>query len=269
MEFADVSVVIPCYRCKGTIYRAIESVIRQTLLPREVILVDDFSNDDGLTMSALADIRDSNQHIHITIISLDENDGPATARNAGWSQATQPYIAFLDADDGWHPNKIEIQYGWMSRRPEIVFSFHRTKQISCSNNLMSLKKIFIAKSITFSAMLYKNFVPTRSVMIKKSISQRFYPGKRYAEDYLLWLEVAHSEGPIWLLDIVLGYSYKRDFGEGGLNGMLYKSYLGVIDTYKKIQNDKKISYSLYKLLAAYATIKFIRRVSSAYLRNWF
>ncbi|MHB1099234.1 MAG: glycosyltransferase family 2 protein, partial [Burkholderiales bacterium] len=106
-----VSVIIPCYRCAETIARAVDSVLKQTLPPEEILLVEDCSGDDGNTLAVLHSLQQNNPFIRV--IPLAKNGGPAAARNAGWDAAKQPYIAFLDADDAWHPKKLEIQYSWM------------------------------------------------------------------------------------------------------------------------------------------------------------
>jgi len=260
MHFANVSVIIPCYCCSKSIGRTVDSVLNQTMLPKEIILVDDFSNDSGATLQKLSEIKDSNQSILITIIKLNKNVGPGTARNAGWDQASQSYIAFLDADDSWHPKKIEIQYDFMMSNQKVALSFHRSQQIESNKSLVSDLAKFNIKLVTFRALLLSNYVPTRSVMLKKSLPQRFCPGKRHAEDYLLWLKIAYVEGGIWFTDLVLCHSYKRDFGEGGLNSFLYKSHAGVLDTYKKILTDRLISRFTYCALVIYEKIKYMRRV---------
>jgi glycosyltransferase involved in cell wall biosynthesis len=267
MYFANVSLIIPCYCCSKSIGRTVDSVLNQTMLPKEIILVDDFSNDSGATLQKLSEIKDSNPSILITIIKLNKNDGPGTARNVGWDQASQPYIAFLDADDSWHPRKIEIQYGLMMSNQKVALSFHRSQQIESSESLVSDLAKFNIKLVTFRALLLSNYVPTRSVMLKKSLPQRFYPGKRHAEDYLLWLKIAYVEGGIWFTDLVLCHSYKRDFGEDGLNSFLYKSHAGVLDTYKKILTDRLISPFTYCALVIYETFKYMRRVFLVHFRS--
>src|SRR5215831_14326963 len=99
-EHAPVSAVIPCYRCGATIRRALESVAGQTLLPSEVILVDDCSADG--TEAELRQIATEYPQGWIKVVSLSANGGPGVARNGGWDAAAQPYVAFLDADDCWH-----------------------------------------------------------------------------------------------------------------------------------------------------------------------
>ena len=79
---APVSVVIPCYRCAATIKRAVQSVLAQTVLPAEIILVDDFSDDAGQTLGALHEMQRLDARLPIRLISLRQNGGPGTARNA-------------------------------------------------------------------------------------------------------------------------------------------------------------------------------------------
>ena len=98
--------VVPCYRCAATIERAIASVAAQTQRPQEVILVDDASGDE--TLQQLYSLQ-SQYGEWIKVVALTTNVGAASARNAGWNVATQPYIAFLDSDDAWHPQKVAIQ----------------------------------------------------------------------------------------------------------------------------------------------------------------
>ena len=91
-----VSVIIPCYRCADTIERAVESVALQTSPPQEIFLVEDCSDDTGKTLQTLQRLKQIYQDkFEINIIVLKTNNGPGGARNAGWSEATQPYLAFL------------------------------------------------------------------------------------------------------------------------------------------------------------------------------
>src|SRR5690606_29412442 len=60
----------------------------------------------------------------IRVVPLELNGGAAAARNAGWNSATGKYVAFLDADDTWHPQKIEVQYKWMEAHPEVGLTGH-------------------------------------------------------------------------------------------------------------------------------------------------
>ncbi len=121
-EQAAVSVIIPCFRCAKTIERAIASVAAQTVLPAEVILVDDASGDG--TRLLLSELKSHYATGWVKLVLLDQNVGAGSARNAGWAAASQPLIAFLDADDAWHFRKIEIQHAYMAANPDVALCGH-------------------------------------------------------------------------------------------------------------------------------------------------
>ena len=98
-----VSIIIPTYNRANVIKRAIDSVLRQTYDSYEVVVVDDGSTDE--TESVIAGIQDA----RIRYIALKENQGVAHARNIGIREARYDYIAFLDSDDEWLLDKLELQ----------------------------------------------------------------------------------------------------------------------------------------------------------------
>ena len=128
---APVSVVIPCFCSADTISRAVSSVLAQSLPPSEVILIDDASPDN--TLEILYELQEEYGKQRLKIIALTENGGPGHARNMGWQAATQDYIACLDADDAWHPDKLSLQFRCMQSHPEISLCGHpRTYQATWS-----------------------------------------------------------------------------------------------------------------------------------------
>ena len=99
----DVTVIIPLFNKEVTLVRCIESIVLQTCLPKKIIIVDDLSCDRSLSVAY--DLASRNELIEV--IPLTENRGPAHARNLGAATATTTWIAFLDADDLWHPHFLE------------------------------------------------------------------------------------------------------------------------------------------------------------------
>lgn len=262
-----ISVVIPCYRCSDTLGRALESVLTQSCLPQEIILVDDYSDDGQKTLNTMRYLQEENPHIALRIIALEHNVGPGSARNAGWELATQPLIAFLDSDDSWHPQKLQIQGDWMRTNPEVALTGHASIKI----DKLTPPKIlppYQSYPISSARLLLSNCFPMRSVMLRRSLSQRFYSGKRQAEDYLLWLTMAYSGLHLEFINLPLSYSYKEDFGEDGLSAHLAQSHAGVVDTYKKIQKAGYISQVLYLALILLAYLKYIRRQWIGLIRSW-
>ena len=109
-----VSVVIPTFNRAHLIMRALQSVLTQTFTAWETIVVDDGSTDD--TETVVLSLGDS----RIRYCRQPENRGPAAARNRGMREAKGEFIAFLDSDDEWFPDKLELQVARFRELPETV-----------------------------------------------------------------------------------------------------------------------------------------------------
>lgn len=162
-----VSVVIPAYNAAGFVGRAIESALRQTHVPLEVIVVDDGSRD--ATASVV-------QEYPVTLIRKS-NGGPASARNAGIRASRGEWIAFLDHDDAWHANKTEVQ---------IRLAQEDVDAVCCSKNAAQ-------GPVSFDSMYWRNLggnpsstIIRRDVLIALGLfdDDRALIG---VEDYNLWL----------------------------------------------------------------------------------
>ena len=118
---SNISVIIPHYNSGLDVKRAYESVLNQTLLPAEIIIIDDCSLDKSILIA----IADNHNYtiIDLKMIFLENNSGPSFARNVGVKSARSDYIAFLDSDDVWLPNKLEVQHKIMLDN-NLNFSFH-------------------------------------------------------------------------------------------------------------------------------------------------
>ena len=259
-----VSVVIPCYRCTQTVDRAFSSVCSQTVMPSEVIFVDDFSADG--TLDKLFHIQKQMPDGFVKVISLPSNAGPASARNAGWSAAMHPYVAFLDSDDGWHPQKIEIQYAFMSSNPLVDIVGHNSKLWDGSIREVVSVGDRALKRMSKLSFLFSNKYPTRSVMLKRDIPLRFEEGKRYSEDYLLWLRILLNGYLCYKLDHSLAFSYKEDFGVSGLSANLSQMQRGQINTYTKLYDEKLINIFIYTACIIFSYVRYVRRILISYLR---
>lgn len=256
---AAVSVIIPCFRCASTIHRAVRSVEMQKRRPMEVILVDDASSDD--TLKTLRELEEAHPG-WVRVISLPVNCGPGTARNVGWTQAMGDFVAFLDADDVWHPDKILVQYAWMLENPHAALSSHETV-VLCDGEVLDFvihRSGDVSREVKVSRQLIRNHHSTRTVMVRRSVQQRFEDGKRYSEDYLLWTSIALSGGRCYFLGVPLAASYKHDFGEGGLSGNLWKMQKGNWDSYVSLCKAKLISRSLFVLCSVVSAVRYLRRL---------
>lgn len=112
-----VSVIIPSYNCSSYLEGAVESALRQTLAVHEVIVVDDGSRDDTEAVATELGRRDPRvKYVHQT------NAGVSAARNSGVARASGDWIALLDADDRWHPLKLELQMQSLALAPDAAWS---------------------------------------------------------------------------------------------------------------------------------------------------
>lgn len=265
-KVVPVSVIVPCFNCEATISRAFDSILFQSALPAEVIFVDDCSTDE--TLSSLYFLKNNNPEVQIKVVHLSTNSGPGDARNAGWEIAKLPYLAFLDADDIWHPRKLELQYGWMEENSKVCLSGH----LSCSliknpEKFPAIEQISSSVEIEINALLVSNRFPTRSVMLKREIKFRFKFGKRHSEDYLLWLRIMLSGGRAAILSEVLSFSFKLDYGVSGLSAQVWKMQKGELLNYVDLYSEKFIGVAKLIELSTWSCMKFFRRLGLGLMRK--
>jgi glycosyltransferase involved in cell wall biosynthesis len=268
---APVSVIIPCYCCSDTIGRAMASIAAQSMLPGEVILAEDASADGGRTLDTLRRLAEQYADIlEVRLIALKENSGAGSARNRGWEAAAQPYIAFLDADDAWHPKKIEIQYGWMAAHSDIGIVGHaHSLQQGQENHWRILDPDVRAWPVSEYKALFSNPFATRTVMLKRDLPFRFKEGKRYVEDYLLWMQIILSHIPAAFINQPLAVTFKADYGVKGLSSHLWKMETGELQTYWLLHNEGRVGLPLVLVLSFVSIAKYARRASFSLLRRIF
>jgi glycosyltransferase involved in cell wall biosynthesis len=252
---APISVIIPCYRASKTIRRALESISNQTVLPEETILVDDFSEDG--TYEFLRELAEHFDHLNVRVYRLLKNRGPGIARNIAWEHATQPWIAFLDADDSWHHKKIEIQYSWINSKQDVTLCAHKTKLFDQAL-INTVGGSHEPRLVSLWEMLISNRIPTRSVIVRRDISNRFL-GKGFTEDYQLWIELIFSRGNVYLLDKYLAYSHEPEFSTGGYSGQIWQHEMRELATLQSLYRQGIINCLTWLLASAWSFIKYIRR----------
>lgn len=263
---AAVSVVIPCYRSANTIGRAVRSVACQTVLPKEIIIVDDCSGDG--TVDEIEKIISGYPSGWVRLIALPVNGGPSEARNEGWSAARQRYIAFLDADDSWHPQKIEIQYGWMIRNPQVSLTGHNCKAVSSVERIGGQIDLTAVKfnRVTKHQIALSNRFSTPSIMVRNDIPYRFRASMRYCEDYMLWSELIWNGALCYKSNLDLAYLFKPEYGAGGLSGNLKAMEKGELEVYDMLAERRFIPLLLCQILKVYSFAKYLRRVALVRVR---
>lgn len=258
---ADVSVIVPHFNALETVGRSIESVIAQTLSVRELIIVDDASAD----FAALAQLVEHYaSRLKIILIPLATNRGAANARNIGIASATSTYIAFLDSDDVWHPQKIAIQYSYMQAHLVNLtahgYIFDLRQQPFSEAPEMSIKTIFRSRFILGNPI----FTPT--VMARRNSFYLFDERYLRMEDYKCWYENLLN-GAHQILNLQLAGGYKQAIGASGLTGsarLMHQSYLTVL---RSLRAEGMMPLCDYLLASLCEMLKYPIRSLLIYLRR--
>jgi len=256
-----VSVVIPCYRCAETICAAVDSVVNQTSRPMEIILIEDFSDDHGITLKMLEVIQNNLKGlIKVVIISLPNNRGAGEARNAGWDAASQEFISFIDSDDVWHPQKLEIQTALIRSRPNFLMSCHSYRPYQHALNGKVDAKFVSSLEVKWQQLLFMNTIATSTVMIRRNIHNRFSKDVRYAEDFRLWMRLLAEGNKVLSINFPLAYFFKEPFTPVGLSGNLMAMHRSVLLCMHDLREEQLISFGIYFFAVAFEKIKFFRRI---------
>lgn len=254
---APVSVVVPCFRCAATIDDAVASIAAQTLPPAEVLLVEDGSGDG--TLAALHRVAKAHENGWIKVIALENNGGPSRARNIGWEQATQSYIAFLDADDTWGTRKLELQMAALEADPAIALIAHRMIVAARGTPVPEPQGTPQTQIIERGRVLFHNPFPTASVVLRRDLPYRFDPQVWYSEDYLLWSQILFSGHRCAKIDQVLAIWNKRSPGQHGLSDNFMAVHRARRVMRRRLWREGFISFPEYLFSRAVGLVARIRR----------
>lgn len=260
---ADVSVIIPYFNALATIGRSIESVIAQTMAVRELVIVDDASSD----LEALVRLVDSYRgSLKILLISLETNCGPSSARNVGVANASSSYIAFLDSDDVWHPEKVRIQYEYMQRNPVCLTAHGYIADLQ--QRPFYVDEHLSGRSISKRSFIYGNPIFTPTVMVRREGFRIFDGRYRRMEDYLCWYENLQSGNHI-LLNLELAGGFKPAIGASGLTASVRLMHEGYLDVLRGLHREQKMPLPDYLLAYSCEMIKFPIRSFLVFFRKSF
>jgi glycosyltransferase involved in cell wall biosynthesis len=203
-----VSVIIPTYNRSKYVQEAIDSVLAQDYKEFELIVVDDGSTDD--TEEVLKAF-----YLKKIIYVKQENQGESAARNLGVSMSQGKYIAFLDSDDLWSPDKLSLQVPILDANPDIVVVFCQSWQIDSEGQRITQQPLGLhtkAADFTVENLLMYNKIPAGSstCLIRRSVLEEaggFSIDIRYGDEWDLWLRIS-TNGKMFFLNKTLA-SYRR------------------------------------------------------------
>lgn len=256
----EVSVVIPAYNAEKTILDALNSVKAQTAISsiKEIIVVNDGSTDK--TKEIIEQYKIQNPQLPITLFD-QENAGVSKTRNRGMSYATGKWIALLDSDDVWLPNKLARQMEEIEKNDEIDF-------LGCGYNNKPLrllfKKIDHVYKAKYSDLCIKWFPVTPSAIFKKEIFETiggFNETMKYAEDGEFFMRICMNYNYYYLPESLVDIGHgKREFGESGLSGNLKEMYKGNVHIMRNLYKEGHLTWLYYAFIRVFHYLKYLRRI---------
>ncbi|MCF6150425.1 MAG: glycosyltransferase [Candidatus Kuenenia sp.] len=250
-----VSIIMPTYNCAGYLPEAINSVLAQTYDAHELIVIDDGSTDN--TKSVLAPYMEKIQYI-----DLGRNEGLPIARNTGIHAARGEYFAFLDADDIWMPEKLEVTMEQFLKNPDVgmVYSKHINIDSKSQFREGKIRGKLPSGNIFLQLFFEQNFVICSSVVVRKDVFHAtglFDFDLVNCQDWDMWLRITFYYKVIGINTPLVKYRHSSKSLSKNRNNVL-KYQQVVIDKIYTMFKDKEngISEKIYKkrLAAHYAKI---------------
>ena len=211
-----VSVIIPAYNAAETLVRTIASALAQTHRELEVLVVDDGSTDDTRALAEHAALADS----RVRVLVRPSNGGVARARNLGVEEARGAYLAPLDADDLWHPTKVEKQLRALERAgSDTAFAYCAYRRIGAQDQVLGTSPAFRLRGRVVCRHVLVNFVGNGSALLARRDAVRavggYAPslrdeGLEGVEDFLLQLQLASRWGVEAVPEYLVGYRARPD-----------------------------------------------------------
>lgn len=243
-----VSIIIPAYNSARFLEEAIESVFAQTYKDYETIVIDDGSTDN--TQEVLAPYLDRIQYIY------QHNRGASSARNTGISHSQGEYIAFLDADDIWLPEKLSTQVEYLNNNQDIALVYSLVLWVDVHGKPLDKRNRLSGRlpaGDVFNILYIRNFIITSSVMVRRRLLGTvglFDESLTHAEDHELWLRIASKFKVCGIDKYLCQYRVTpQSLSERNRNaGTTFGCKRRVIEKHYKLSHDagRPISQALYR-----------------------
>lgn len=200
-----VSIITPVYNSEKFLAQTLDSVAAQTYTQWEMLLIDDRSTDGSVRIVTERAAQDS----RFKLIQLEENSGSGVARNEGIKQAAGKYVAFLDSDDIWVPDKLRIHVAFMERT-KATFSHTSYGYLSEAGEVIRNTYHVSKKPVTYRHLLKRTEISCLTAMYnQEALGKRLMPTTRRKQDYGLWLSILRSGEVSLPLDEELAFYRQR------------------------------------------------------------
>jgi glycosyltransferase involved in cell wall biosynthesis len=225
-----VSVIIPTYNSGAMVRDAIQSVLAQTYSDFEIVVVDDGSTDN--TESVVRQFSRRARYFK------QENQGVSTARNVGIRKSVGEYLAFLDSDDLWSPEKLAEQVPLLDCDPELGLVYSDWALASDQGIIQTsyLRDLPCRSGYVFDDLIQSGFILTSGVVVRRACLEAagdFDKSLAIAQDYDLWLRISYR----WKVALVNKPLLIKRSCDGSLSSDLTKTAMERIALYKKVLRD--------------------------------
>lgn len=195
-----VSIVMPTYNCANFIEESIKSVLAQHYRNWELLIVDDCSTDN--TKAVLAPYLAKYSNIRYTC--LEKNSGTDVARSEALKQAKGDYVAFLDSDDLWTPNKLSLQIDFMKKQ-KAAFSATGYDLLRGTPILHKTEEVVLPLTLNYKQMLYWAYLVATSTVIydRRVIKDTKIQNLGFMSNLVLWLKMLHVTPTCYSLPDIL------------------------------------------------------------------
>ena len=240
-----VSVILPTYNCARFLPEAIESILLQTYNSYEIIVIDDGSTDN--TKEILHPFMQ-----RIRYIGLEENKGLPTTRNIGIQSARGEYIAFIDADDLWLPEKLETVVTYFDDHPEVSMVYSRHLNIDEHGHISgeSAKKSLPSGNVFIRLFSEQNFILTSTAVVQKKVFETtgmFDESFYNCQDWDMWLRISFYFKVAGINKLLVKYRHNPHSLSKNRDNVLRYQKLVIDKTYQAFKDSKNgISEKLYK-----------------------
>jgi len=222
-----VSVITPAWQAASFIEQSIASVQAQSYPNWEMIVVDDCSPDNTGEIVETVSVEDN----RVCLIRLNQNGGPARARNSALRQARGRWIAFLDSDDLWLPTKLEKQLAFHQAQGAHI-SYTEYRRISADSKNTG-RLIEVPERLNYSGLLSNTAIATSTVLIDRHLTGHFKMKPIYYDDFGCWLDLLRSgRFAVGLKEDLMRYRVM----EGSVSRNKWRSALEVWKTYRKVEH---------------------------------
>jgi glycosyltransferase involved in cell wall biosynthesis len=256
-----ISVIIPAYNAASTLAECLESVVRQSVRPFEVILVDDGSTDNTRRVAAKFEAK-----LTLRIVS-QANSGLGKARNAGMAAATGDAYAFLDADDVWLPSKLEQGMKGLLKYPKTQWFYTPILEWTPENENSTRKRACSQVSSLRSFLSYNPIVPS-TIIMRSGFDYAWENDRNLQEDVGAHLRVlSRGDFPKMLPEATL--KYRLDFGMTADAEEHVNKVMRAVAKAKDLGHISEKEFKLYEVRKAYELARtFKKRGNTEAQKKW-